>query len=109
MCCGCADGMGGDNFEKLMTMGTPREIEQYLSGIPPKESIPEQWNVQVYVRALEKHTVILVSDNLPPEKVKAANMVPAQTPDEALAMARGLVGDQARVVVIPDGVAVVIA
>ena len=109
MCCGCADGMGGDNFEKLMTMGTPREIEQYLSGIPPKESIPEQWNVQVYVRALEKHTVILVSDNLPPEKVKAANMVPAQTPDEALAMARGLVGDQARVVVIPDGVSVVIA
>ena len=109
MCCGCADGMGGDNFEKLMTMGTPREIEQYLSGIPPKESIPEQWNVQVYVRALKKHTVILVSDNLPPEKVKAANMVPAQTPDEALAMARGLVGDQARVVVIPDGVSVVIA
>ena len=61
MCCGCADGMGGDNFEKLMTMGTPREIEQYLSGIPPKESIPEQWNVQVYVRALKKHTVIPVS------------------------------------------------
>ena len=35
--------------------------------------------MQVYVRALKKHTVILVSDNLPPEKVKAANMVPAHT------------------------------
>lgn len=109
MCCGCADGMGGESFEKLMTMGTPQEIETYLSGIPAKKSIPEQWNVQVYVRAQKEHRVILVSDMLPPEKVRAANMIPAKTPDEALAIARQLVGQQARVTVIPDGVAVVIA
>ena len=109
MCCGCADGMGGVHFERLMTMGTPLEIERYLSGIPPRESIPEQWNVQVYARALKNHQVILVSDRLPPEKIRAANMIPARTPDEALAAARRLVGEKARVVVIPDGVAVVVA
>ena len=33
-------------------------------------------------------------------------MIPAKTPDEALAKARQIVGAAARVVVIPDGVAV---
>lgn len=109
MCCGCADGMGGEDFEKLMTMGTPEEIENYLSGIPAAKTIPEQWNVQIYVRAQKEHTVVLVSDMLPPEKVRAANMIPAKTPDEGLAIARQLAGEDARVVVLPDGVAVFIS
>jgi len=91
-----------------MTMGTAEEIEDYLSKIPAKNSIPEQWNVQVYVRALKKHKVILVTDIMDHEDIRRANMIPASTPDEALAMAREMKGKDAEVVVIPDGVAVVI-
>ena len=45
MCCSCIDGMGGTNFEKLITLGTPEAIEAYLSQIPPDKTIPEQWAI----------------------------------------------------------------
>ena len=106
MCCSCADGMGGTNFEKLMVMGSVGEIEEYLSKIPPKESISEQWCVQIYARILKKHKVILVTTYLDHELVRKANMIPASTPDEALEIAYGMMGRDAEVVVIPDGVAV---
>lgn len=108
MCCSCADGMGGSNFERLITYGTPDKIETFLSTIPSKETIPEQWCPQIYARILKKHEVILVTTYLDHELVRRANMIPASTPDEALAIAYGLKGKDARVVVIPDGVAVLI-
>ena len=101
------DGLGGVNFERLMQMGTPKEIQDYLSTIPPKESISEQWCVQVFSQMLQKHTIILVTDRLDEELVRKVNMIPAKTPDEALNMAYEMKGADASVVVIPDGVAVI--
>ena len=106
MCCSCVDGMGGSNFERLITMGTPEEIDAYLSKIPPKETIPEQWCPQIYARILRRHKIILVSTYLSHDLIRKANMIPASSPDEALALAYELVGKDARVVVVPDGVAV---
>lgn len=106
MCCSCADGMGGTHFEKLITMGSVDEIDEYLSKIPPRETIPEQWCPQIYARILKKHPVILVTTYLKPEEVRKANMIPAATPDEALEIAYGIKGKDASVVVIPDGVSV---
>ncbi len=106
MCCSCVDGMGGTHFEKLIVKGTVDEIDSYLSKIPPKESISEQWCAQIYARILKKHKVILVTTYLDHDLVRKANMIPASTPDEALAMAYEMVGADAEVVVIPDGVAV---
>lgn len=106
MCCSCVDGMGGTHFEKLIKLGTPQEIDAYLSKIPPKETIPEQWCPQIYSRILQRHKIILVSTFLPEEEIRAANMIPAKSADEALAMAYDMVGKDARVVVIPDGVSV---
>lgn len=107
MCAGCADGMGGTNFEKLMLMGSPDEIDAYLSKIPSKESIPEQWCAQIYSRILKKHRVILVTDYLDHDVIRKANMIPASTPDEALKIAYELIdSDTPQIVIIPDGVAV---
>ena len=106
MCCSCVDGMGGTNFEKLIVKGTVDEIDAYLSKIPPKESISEQWCAQIYARILKKHRVILVTTYLDHDLVRKANMIPASTPDEALAMAYEMMGKDAEVVVIPDGVSV---
>jgi nickel-dependent lactate racemase len=106
MCASCFDGMGGTHFEKLIVKGNVDEIDEYLSKIPPKETIPEQWCAQIYSRILKKHKVILVTTYLDHELVKKANMIPASSPDEALAMAYEMMGKDARVVVIPDGVAV---
>lgn len=106
MCASCVDGMGGSHFEKLIVKGSVDEIDEYLSKIPPRETIPEQWCAQIYSRILKKHTVILVTTYLDHDLVRKANMIPASSPDEALALARGIMGSDARVVVIPDGVAV---
>lgn len=106
MCCSCADGMGGTHFEKLITMGNADEIDSYLSKVPPKETIPEQWSPQIYARIIKRHPVILVTTFLPHELVRKANMIPATSPDEALEIAYGIKGKDAQVVVIPDGVAV---
>jgi nickel-dependent lactate racemase len=106
MCASCSDGMGGEYFEKIITDGTAEEIERKLAEIPPGETIPEQWNAQVYVRALKKHPIILVSTFLDHALARKANLIPASSPDEALSLAYAMRGENARVVVIPDGVAV---
>lgn len=109
LCCSCTDGMGGTYFSKLIQMGTPEEIDTYLAGLPVEETIPEQWNLQVYVRVLRKHKVILVTEGLEAEMIERCNMIPARTPDEALEIAYGIKGRDARVVVIPDGVSVLVS
>lgn len=106
MCCSCCDGMGGAHFGQLIQRGTPDEIDRYLSSIPPEKTIQEQWCTQVCVRVLRKHPVILVTTFLSHDEVRKANMIPASTPDEALEIAYRLKGEQASVVVIPDGVSV---
>ena len=106
MCASCCDGMGGTHFEKLIVRGTVDEIDAYLSKIPPKETIPEMWCAQIFSRILKKHKIILVTTYLDHEMVRKANMIPASSPDEALEMAYGMMGRDAEVVVIPDGVAV---
>lgn len=108
MCCSCVDGMGGSNFERLIQLGTPDEIDAYLSKIPPKETIPEQWCPQIYAQILKKHKVILVTSFLGPEEIRRANMIPAADLDEAMEIAFGIKGRDAQVVVIPDGVNVLI-
>ena len=103
----CVDGIGGSYFHDLMLKGTPQEINDYLSSIPPKESIPEQWCVQIFSQMLLKHEIILVTDKLDHQLVKKINMIPASTPDEALEIAYGIKGREAQAVVIPDGVSVI--
>lgn len=106
MCASCCDGMGGEHFAKLIVKGTVDEIDEYLSKIPPKETIPEQWCAQIYSRILKKHRVIIVTTFLDHELIRKANMIPASSVDEALNMAYEMMGQDAKVVVIPDGVAV---
>lgn len=106
ICASCVDGMGGTYFTELMTSGTPEEIEEKLSKIPPKETIPEQWNVQIYNRSLKKHPVIMVTTYLDHDLIRKANMQAASDVNEALEMAYEIKGRNAKVVVIPDGVSV---
>ena len=105
--CGCADGFGGEYFSGLMLSGTAAEIDEKLSGIAPEETIPEQWGAQVFARILLKHKVILVSTNVEAKLIRKANFIPATTVEKALDIALTIKGNDAKVVVIPDGVAVV--
>lgn len=105
VCASCSDGMGGEHFARLITSGTPPQIEAVLSNIPPKQTVPEQWVAQIYARIMKKHPLILVS-GLDPQTVRNAGMIPALSPDKALALAYGMKGANAEVVVIPNGISV---
>ncbi|HEY8392905.1 MAG TPA: nickel-dependent lactate racemase [Capillibacterium sp.] len=104
---GCVDGLGGEHFGELITGGTVEEIHERIMGIPDEETIPEQWCAQIFSSMLMKHKLILVTTNLAPGIVRKANMIPAASAQEALALAYQLKGADAKVVVIPDGVSVI--
>lgn len=104
----CVDGIGGERFEEVMRWGSPQETEQRMAAIPPKDTIPEMWCAQVYARILKKHPVILVSDYPDPDGIRAMNLIPAKSGQEALDIAFQLKGSDASVVVIPDGVCTLI-
>lgn len=108
MVASCCDGVGGENFGTLMSKGTPEEITEKIMAIPPEKTISEQWCAQILCKILLKHKVILVTHHFDHEKVKELNLIPANTPDEALEIAYSLKGNDAKVTVIPDGVAVII-
>jgi len=50
-----------------------------------------------------------ISGYVEPKLIEKANFIPAATADEALEIAYSIKGEDAKVVVIPDGVATVIA
>lgn len=105
LCAACGDGVGGEYFQRVMTLGTPEEILRTLSLLPPEKTIPEQWNAQVYERVLRDHPFILVSEGVDPALIRQMNMTPARSLEEALGIARAWKGSRARIVAIPDGVA----
>ncbi len=108
MCAQCEDGIGGDEFEKIMRMGSPREIDEFLSKIGPNDTIPEQWCAQIYSKLLMKNKIILVSDGISESTANELNLEHAESIERALEMAFNESGEDASVVVIPDGVRIII-
>jgi len=104
----CRDGLGGENFGRMMGEGTPRELLDRIMAIPPEQTISEQWCVQRFADALIRYRIILVSSGLDPRTLEKMNFIPAATVEEALEKAREMKGPGARVTVIPDGVSVIV-
>jgi len=91
-----------------MLSGPMDKVLKEILATPDKQTVSEQWCVQVLADLLQKHKVILVTTFLDHEIVKKVGMIPANSPDEALKIAYDLKSKDASVVVIPDGVAVMI-
>jgi nickel-dependent lactate racemase len=104
----CRDGLGGENFGRMMQEGTPDELMQLILAQKPEETISEQWCVQRFAQALQEHPIILVSGYLPQPLVEKMNFIYADTMERALAKAFELQGEEAGVTVIPDGVSVIV-
>jgi nickel-dependent lactate racemase len=90
-----------------MQSGSPSEIFKRIIETPPEQTIPEQWCVQRFTWALQEHKIILVSE-LRRQTVEQMGFLYAKTADEALEIALKLKGGEAKVAVIPDGVAVIV-
>lgn len=105
----CNDGHGGQSFyENLRDVESPRALLDRIVKVPRNETIPDQWEMQILARILDKFTVIMVTDMCSPEMIKEMHMEHAYTFEDALQRAFELKGKDAGVVVIPDGVSVIV-
>ena len=109
MIAGLADGTGGEGFyDNVAQCKTPQEFLDHVSHVGRNETAADQWESQVLARILNRHHVIMVSDLIKPEIVRAMHMEHANSFDEALQRACELQGRNARIAVIPDGLAVIV-
>ncbi len=103
------DGTGGDHFYNRLASSDSLEktMDMFLSR-SRGETEPDQWQSQILVRILLKATVIYVSD-ADDKIIRDMKMIPARSLDEALALAKEIIGKPSpEIVAIPDGVSVVV-
>lgn len=103
------DGHGGDHFFHQMAdePDINKTLDLFLSR-GRNETVPDQWQTQIFIRILQRATVIYISE-APDDVVKALHMVPAHSLEEALKKAEEIVGNpNATVTAIPDGVSVMV-
>ena len=104
-----SDGLGGDHFYHQLAdeKDVDKTMELFLSR-SRNETVPDQWQSQIFIRVLQKATVIYVSQ-MDDETVEAMHMLPAKSLEEAMEMAQKIVNKEVpTITAIPDGVAVMV-
>ena len=108
MVASCADGSGGESFYRnLAEAPTPEAVLERVLRVPRTATQPDQWEFQILARILSRHTVILVTRDCDHAMLQAMHLETASSLPEALARADEIVGADARIAVIPDGVSVI--
>ena len=108
-CCACGDGHGGEGFyHNIADVKEAREFEEIAINTPRLETVPDQWTAQIFARILSHYHVIMVSDQVDAKLVTDMHMQLARTMDEGIKKAYEIMGKDAKVVVIPDGLGVVV-
>jgi nickel-dependent lactate racemase len=103
------DGHGGESFYK--SFKEEKDVNKMMAefmATPNEETIPDQWQSQIFARILKNYKVVYVSD-APDNIVSDMHMIPAQSVEEAIAKADELLGNRnSKITVIPDGVSVIV-
>ena len=103
------DGIGGDHF--YHQLADERDINKTMDLFLSRgrnETVPDQWQTQIFIRVLQKARVIFVSE-MDAAAVEAMHMIPAVSLEDALEKAKKLVGkENPEITAIPDGVAVMV-
>ena len=102
------DGIGGDHFYHQLAdePDISKTMAQFLSR-GRDETVPDQWQTQILLRILAHASVIYVS-KMPDEVVEEMHMIPAHSLAEAIEKAKNIVGGEAKIAAIPDGVSVMV-
>lgn len=103
------DGHGAEGFYD--TFAEEKNLDAMLArfrATPPEQTIPDQWQSQIFARVLQHATVLYLSD-APDEMVRELHMTPVHSVEEGLRLAEQLLNKpDATVTVIPDGVSVMV-
>jgi nickel-dependent lactate racemase len=102
------DGHGGEQYYRQFRDNP--DLSKLLAAFmkrDPSKTEPDQWQTQIQIRALNKASVIFVSD-ADDVTIRDMHMIPAKTVEEALAMADRVLGySEGNVNVLPDAVSVI--
>lgn len=105
----CSDGHGGESFyNALHECESPQALTEQILATPQDQTKPDQWEYQILARVLCKHRVIYVTDPAQRATIEGMKMEWAPDVDEALARARRDKGEDAHLVVIPNGISVMV-
>ena len=103
------DGIGGDHF--YHQLADEPDIEKTMALFRSrgrKETVPDQWQTQILLRVLQHAKVVYVSQ-MDDRVVEKMHMTPAHSIEEALKIAKKLLGkEEITITAIPDGVAVIV-
>ena len=103
------DGHGGEEFYKQLS--EEPDINKTMNVLLSRsrgETVPDQWQTQIFLRVLMRATVIFVSE-MDDEVVRGLHMTPAHSIGEALDIAKSLVAKKSpSILAIPDGVSVIV-
>ncbi|MCQ2423766.1 MAG: nickel-dependent lactate racemase [Clostridia bacterium] len=108
MCAKSGDGHGGERFWK--TFRDEKDVGKLLAAFratAPEDTIPDQWQSQIFARVLSRATVIYLSE-APDELVRDLHMIPVHSLEEAIAEADRILGCKGTITAIPDGVGVIV-
>ena len=104
------DGIGGDHF--YHQLADEPDIEKTMAVFRSrgrKETVPDQWQTQILLRILQHSKVIYVSE-MEADTVRQMHMTPACSIDQALKIAKQLLGkEDIKIAAIPDGVSVIVS
>ncbi|MCX7705358.1 MAG: nickel-dependent lactate racemase, partial [bacterium] len=97
----CCDGVGHENFKKLLSEFTTPEM--FMKKITQPDYFHDlQWGIQPLVHVLKKARVFLVS-GLTEEEAKLCKVVPFKEINQAIQTALKEYGKNTEIAVIPDG------
>ncbi len=98
----CSDGLGSKDFQNLVFEYGDLELfmDNIMSG---KVFVPDQWQLQEYVKVARKANVVLVSEGLLPEQKKRAFLNGASSVEAAVEAAAQKYGPDFTLAVIPKG------
>ncbi|MDD3185342.1 MAG: nickel-dependent lactate racemase [Anaerostipes sp.] len=106
----CGDGHGGEGFYEALKQNSsnPAAFMNEILQVPQDETKPDQWEYQIQTRILMHHKVIYVMCEESRHIAVEMGFQVADNVNEALKMALDIVGNQAHISIIPDGVSVMI-
>ena len=103
-----SDGLGGEEF--YHTFADEKDENKLIADFlatPKEDTIADQWQSQIFARVLLQARVIYISE-VEDKLVEDLHMIPAKDLTEAMRIAEEMMGEEATVTVIPDGVAVIV-
>lgn len=110
MCAALGDGHGGEEFYHWFTKrDSAAAVLREIESIQAEMTTQDQWQAQILARVLNKARCIFVTGEENRDIIEGMHMKWASDIKAALALTSEIVGKNASVIIIPDGVNIIIS